>query len=355
MKISNKLFPRLVGIDIGSASIKVVELAKFGKRIDLKNYAHLESATYDGEPFRAFEKETLFLSSERAAEAIKACFESIEVRPKKAVFSLPDFSSFFVSFDLPKMSENELTKAINFHASKYVPIPMNEIILDWQKVETPGGRENKEAQLHILGVAIPKVTMDQYRQVADLVGISNFVLEPEAFSLFRVFAPENGEPLCLIDLGAKSTTLSFGSKSGLQSSHSLDVSSDKMAKVLEREIGLSADQALAYLQTRGLNGDRREVNELLSKTILPLTTAFNESWGSLKKRGFSSTGRPAVLLAGGMAMMPGMKDYLSASLNTTVGIGNPFRGIEYPRSLSPIIQEIGPSFSVAIGTARRNF
>jgi len=210
MKILNKLFPHFLGIDIGSASIKIIEISRSGKKAILKNYAYLESATYGGEPFRSFEKETLSLSTERAAEAIRACFEEAEIKPQKVVFSLPDFSSFFISFDLPIMSGNELTKAINFHASKYVPIPMNEIALDWQQIDSPISKGEKKSNIHILAIAIPKTTMNQYRGVANAVGVSDFVLEPEAFSLFRIFQPKNDEPLCVIDFGAKSTTLSFG-------------------------------------------------------------------------------------------------------------------------------------------------
>jgi len=356
MNVLNKFFPRFIGIDIGSASVKVVELARFGKKTVLKNYAHLESATYDGQPFRAFEKETLFLSSERAAEAIRACFDATEIHPQKVIFSLPDFSSFFVSFELPPMTGSELTKAINFHASKYVPIPMSEIVLDWKKINPSGNRkEEKGEPLHILAVAIPKKTMDQYRYVADLVGVSNFVLEPEAFSLFRIFSSQNGEALCVIDFGAKSTTLSFGDKNGLQSSHSLDVSSDKIVKTLQEKAGLSPEEAMVLLKKEGLTGKQSEIQEIIISALTPMVSAFNESWQSLKKKGNVVEKRPKILIVGGMALIPGLQEYLTGVMNAKVQIGNPFTGLEYPNMLEPIIYEIGPSFSVAIGAARRVF
>ncbi len=356
MKVLNKFFPRFIGIDIGSASVKVIELARFGKKIALKNYAHLESATYDGQPFRAFEKETLFLSSERAAEAIRACFEATEIHPQKVVFSLPDFSSFFVSFELPYMTGSELTKAINFHASKYVPIPMSEIILDWKKIDPAGDKKGgKGDPLHILAVAIPKKTMDQYRYVADLVGVSNFVLEPEAFSLFRIFASQNGESLCVIDFGAKSTTLSFGDKNGLQSSHSLDVSSDKTVKALCEKTELSPEEAMILLKKEGLTGKESEIQEIIISSLSSMVSAFNESWQSIKRKGNVTEKRPKILIVGGMALTPGLPEYLAGVLNTNVQIGNPFTGLEYPNALEPITYEIGPSFSVAIGAARRVF
>jgi len=355
MAILNKLFPHFVGVDVGSTSVKIVEISRFGKKTSLKNYAHLESATYDGKPFRAFEKETLFLEGEQSVAAIQACFDEANIQPQKVVFSLPDFSSFFVTFNLPAMDNNELAKVINFHASKYVPIPMTEIVLDWKKVGPPPSKSDKNKPLHILAVAIPKKTMNQYRQVAEAVGVSNFVLEPEAFSLFRVFAPADDQPLCIIDFGAKSTTLSFGDRYGLQSSHSLDVAVEKIVKTIQEKLEIEPEEARALLNSEGFEAKQPEVARVLTIAMASLTSAFNESWQSLLKREAISDQRPRVLMAGGAARIPGVQDYLRGSLKTKVESANPFAALDYPSILEPVVQEIGPSFSVAVGASLRNF
>ena len=355
MKILNKIFPHFVGIDIGSASIKVMEVNRVGKKVVLKNYVYMESATYEGKPFRSFEKETLFLAIDQSVDAIKACFDAAEMHPHKVVFSLPDFSSFFISFELPLMSGGELTKAINFHASKYVPIPMDEIVLDWKQIGPSPRKKEKKDVLHILAIAIPKTTMDQYRGVANAVGVSNLVLEPEAFSLFRVFAPKDDQPLCIIDFGAKSTTLSFGDKDGLQSSHSLDVAGEKIIEVLKERIDLKEEEARTLLKKSGFLSDQPVVYEILAETMNPLIGAFNESWRAMQKRGSVLDQRPNVILVGGLAGIPGMSDYLKDALNTNIQIGNPMAEIEYPPALGPIIREIGPAFGVAAGASMRVF
>ncbi len=343
-----------VGIDIGSSSVKVVEVSRFRKRVSLKNYAHLESATYGDKPFRAFEKETLFLSYEASSEAIKTCFEAAGISPEKAVFSLPDFSSFFVSFDLPFMSGNELVRAINFHASKYIPVPMSEIILDWKKIGPPPAKGS--GMLHILAVAIPKKTMEQYRQVADFLKIFNFALEPEVFSLFRAFAPHDDNPLCIIDFGAKSTTLSLGDRNGVQSSHSLDVAVEKINRVLREKLKIETEASKKIIVEEGFNTGREEARHILESMISPLINAFNESWQSVQRRGYLiGTQRPQVVLVGGAAKMPGLQGYLASGLNTSVAIGHPFETVGYPAVLKPVMEEIGPSFSVAVGSALRVF
>lgn len=355
MSILNKLFPHFVGIDIGSASIKVVEVSRFGKKVSLRNYAHLESATYEGQPFRAFEKETLFLAGERSVEAIKSCFEAAGIQPQKAIFSLPDFSSFFVTFDLPAMSSGELAKVVNFHASKYVPIPMTEIVLDWKKVGPPASKSDKNKPLHILAVAIPKKTMQQYRKVAESVGVSNFVLEPEAFSLFRVFIPEDDQPLCVIDFGSRSTTLSFGDRYGLQSSHSLDVAREKIVKNISEKLNLEPAAAQELLDQKGFEASEEEVIHALTNAMSSLVSAFNESWRSLRLREVVPDQRPRVLLAGGTTRIPGLQDYIQGALKTKVEVAKPFTKLDYPSILEPAVQDIGPAFSVAVGAALRNF
>lgn len=347
-----KFGSRTVGIDIGGSSVKIVEISRFRKKSTLRNYAFLESAIYDGQPFRAFEQETLFLSSERAAEAARACLAEAGIKPEKVAFSLPDFSSFFVSFDLPPMSGGELVKAINFQASKYIPVPMNEIVLDWQKVGAAQEKSSR-APMHILVVAIPRKTMEQYRKVAELLGAKDFAMEPEAFSLFRVFAPRDDKPICVIDLGAKSTTVSFGDRGGLHSSHSLDVAVEKAEKVLAEKLDVSEEEAQRIIRQEGFSTLREEVRKALTDLFSPLPVAFKESWQTLQRRGTVGNVSPRVLLAGGAAAMPGLPDHLASVLDASVEIGRPFQGVSYPTALKPVAEDIGSAFSVAVGAALR--
>ena len=103
---SFKFLPRSsVGIDIGTSSLKVVELSRWGTRKSLKNYGEIQASMLYDKPFRTFDKNTLTLSSEDIARGVRAICQEAKIETKEAVFSIPDFSSFFTYFELPAMSK----------------------------------------------------------------------------------------------------------------------------------------------------------------------------------------------------------------------------------------------------------
>ena len=84
--------------------------------------------------FYFFNKRTFLPSVENVSTAIKAILEEADIETKEVIFSLPDFSTFFTSLTLPKMTKSELADAVHFEARKHIPIPFNEVVLDWELV-----------------------------------------------------------------------------------------------------------------------------------------------------------------------------------------------------------------------------
>src|SRR3989344_410810 len=130
-----------VGIDIGTAAVKAVELGGWGERRTLKNYGEIKSETLYSTPFRTFEKNTLVLSNKEIARAIQAILKEGNIKSKEAIFSIPDFSSFFTNFQLPPMPKKELPEAVRFEARRHIPVPLSEVAFDWQLIGQPQGKE----------------------------------------------------------------------------------------------------------------------------------------------------------------------------------------------------------------------
>ena len=98
-------FPKkMLGIDIGTASIKVVELSRWGQGKTLENYGEIKSVSLFKEPFRNVEKGNYLLSNYFVSRAVRAVLDEAKIRTKAAIFSIPDFSTFCTSFELPPMS-----------------------------------------------------------------------------------------------------------------------------------------------------------------------------------------------------------------------------------------------------------
>ena len=141
-------FPKkMVGIDVGNASIKVVEISRWGQGMTLENYAEIKSASLYKDSFRNVEKGSYFLS-----RAIRAVLDEAKIKTKDVIFSIPDFSTFCTSFELPPMDASELAGAIYYNAPQYVPLPITETTLDWKLIGgTPG---DKQSTLKIFLIAL---------------------------------------------------------------------------------------------------------------------------------------------------------------------------------------------------------
>ena len=99
------LFPeKFLGIDIGTSSIKMVELSSWAGRKKLENYGEISASVLYKKPFRTADKSSLILSDKDIARAIKAVTEEAGIKSRHVAFSIPDFSTFFTTFELPAMS-----------------------------------------------------------------------------------------------------------------------------------------------------------------------------------------------------------------------------------------------------------
>ena len=121
-----------LGVDVGTSALRVVEMSGWGDRRTLKNYGEIAMRVMYKESFRSFEKSGLILSTNDIGKALRGIFEELRMTEKKAIFSIAYFSSFFTTFELPPMKEEELKDAVRFEARRHVPLPLTEVVLDWQ-------------------------------------------------------------------------------------------------------------------------------------------------------------------------------------------------------------------------------
>jgi len=227
-----------LGIDIGTSSIKMVELGSWGERRKLENYGEIASEVLYEKPFRTFEKSTLLLSSRDISRAISAVIEEAKIKTRKATLSIPDFSSFFTTFELPPMTREELPQAVTYEARRHIPLPLGEVTIDWEVVEGRVSDEKKE-KLKILLVAVPNEVINQYREIANFANLELFALEAEVFGLLRSLIPKDEKRvIALVDIGAQSTTCSIIDKRVLKKSHSFDASGNQLTEQVAKSLSV---------------------------------------------------------------------------------------------------------------------
>jgi type IV pilus assembly protein PilM len=335
-----------LGIDIGASSIKIVEVSGFGKRKKLENYVEFQLPPTTSS-IKTFYGESLLLVSDEVSEILQAIFKKAKIKQKKAIISIPDFSTFFTTFTLPPMTEAEIPQAVEFEARHHIPLPLSEVNFDWQIIEKeevlPG------VKLKILLVAVPNKVLQNYQRMATLAQLEVVGMEAEVFGLIRSSIPKekSQHPVCAVDIGWQSTTISIVEKGSLQISHSFDISGTGLTKALSEKLKIDFKEAEKLKKEYGLDPHREDVSKILCSEVNSLALEIEKVCQDF----YHAEGKKVenLIIAGGTASLFGLKEYLEERVKKKVEIADSFSSLSYPSILRPRLQELGPSFAVAVG------
>jgi len=338
---------KMVGIDIGTASIKIVELSRWGQGKTLENYGQIQSASLYKEPFRSVERGSYLLSNYFVSRAIRSVLEEAKIKTAATIFSIPDFSTFCVSFELPPMTEKEIPDAVYYNAPQYIPLPITETTLDWKLISgTPG---DKKSPLKVLLVAIPNETIQDYQTVAKMAGLELYAVEAEVFGVSRALSSENKKCVCLIDIGVQSTTINIVDKGHLKKSYSFNFAGSQLTFAVASTLGLGNIEAEEIKKQQGLLHSQENVAKTLYLLIDPLLLEVKRFLSDFYLE--SEQDVDEIYLTGGTSNLPGLKEYFQEVLNKKVSVPNCFSNLLYPPILSDGLEKMSPSFSIAVGAA----
>lgn len=345
-------FPRkMLGIDIGTSSIKVVEISRWGEGKTLENYGEIKSTALYKEPAKTFERGGYLLSDFFVSRAIRAVLDEARIKTKAAIFSVPDFSTFCTPIELPPMTEKEIEQAVYYTAPQYIPLPITETTLDWRIIGgTPG---DKNSSLKILLIAIPNQVVQGYQKIARPAGLELYALEAEAPAITRALIRDRKKIICLMDIGVQSTTVNIVDKGVLKKSYSFSFNSNQLTYAVSSALGLSYSQAEELKNKQGLISQNVDLTKTLYLLIDPLLLQIRKISGDF----YQEEGKDIeeIYLTGGAANLPGLKEYFQETFKKNVEIPNCFSDFLYPPILEEKIKEMGPRFSVAVGLALGGF
>lgn len=342
------LSKKCLGIDIGAASIKVVEVSGFGKKKKLENYLEF-NLPVDKTSIKTFHGENLILLSEKVSEILEALLKKAGIKERRAAFSLPDFSTFFTTFSLPPMTEKEIPQAIEFEARHHIPLPLSEVSFDWRIIERkevlPG------VKLKILLVAVPNRVLENYQKMVNLIKVRLKGMEAEVFGLIRTSIPKelSKKPVCLIDIGWQSTNISIVEDKSLLRNHSFDISDNNLTRALSSALNVDLEKAKEIKKKYGLDPKKEEI----VKALLPEINLLASEVEKVCRDFYQTEGKEItdIVLAGGVASLFGLKEYLESRIKKKVQIVDPFSSVSFPAILKPRLKELGPSLAVALGVA----
>lgn len=347
---------QVLGVDLGSSSLKIVQLRKEKNRIVLETYGEIATGPYADLPVG----KNAHLLDAKVREMMRDLMKEAGAKAEEIVVSLPLRSSFVKVISLPIISEEELAEAMPFEARKHIPVPTNEVVLNWlvlpqgefSKSEDEGFVKERKMQ-DVLLVAIHRDTIEKYQNIFQATRLSVKAFEIEIFSYARALLSKELHPSLLIDLGAQSTRFVIVDYGVIRMAHTLDRGSLELTDALSRSLGIEFERAERLKHDTGLSS-RPEHKEIRSVIEPILDNIFSEGARVIseyyKRYGRSVT--KAYLLGGG-SLLSGLQDFAVTRFGIEVRPADPFSKVEYPAFLKETLKNIGPTFATATGAALR--
>jgi len=288
-----------LGIDIGDSSLKMVELRKKGKQIYLSNYAFSENVS--GVNFTKIDDINYL------AQAILKVKAEANIKARRVTASLPTFSVFSSIINLPPTDKKNMDAAVAEEAKKVIPLPVEEMILDWKMV--PGTQQDKEgARVFLTGS--PKKLVRRYIEIFRLAKLELASLETETFSLVRGLMGNDPSTVMIVEIGANSTDLSVVQESIPVLNRSLEICGGTVTAALAEKLGLSFNQAEQFkfdLSASLSDSSKEELPQLIVKALAPVIHEIE-----YMREFFQSNGGgrkiEKVILSGGGALLMNLAD-----------------------------------------------
>lgn len=342
----------VLGLDISSSSIKVVQLRKEGGVAVLETYGEIALGPY-GELDVG---QATNLSVEKSIEALKDLLKESNVTTKDCGVSIP-FSTSLISFiEMPKLEEKELAKMIPIEARKYIPVPISEVQLDWfvipeEDAEYYSGEKNKD-KAHVLLVAIHNQILEKYRSILKGAELNPSFFEIEVFSTVRAAVDRGITPVAILDIGSSVTKIYIVEYGIVKSSNVINKGSQDITVALSKSGSMSFKKAEELKRELGVSGN--DVEHTAQTSLLTIDSLFAEAKKRIltyQREHNKNVGN--IVLTGGGSGLKGIIDIAKKHFDVEVEVANPFSKVKTPAFLENVLLRAGPEFAVAIGLALR--
>jgi len=346
----------VLGVDIGSSAIKIVQIRKKRGRAVLETYGELALGPYGGlEVGQATQ-----LQGDKLIEAIRDILKESKTTTASCGVAVPFASSLITFLTLPPVPEKQIGEVVAIEARKYIPVPLSEVLLDWSvipKEETYASEdENKpeEKKGHdVLAVAIHNDYLNDYQSIISGSGLDPSFYEIEIFSSIRSVLDQGIGTSMIIDMGARSTKLYIVERGVLRASHIINKGSQDITLTLSKALSISVSEAENIKRVYGLRGgpEYKELTEIITINLDYIFYEANATLLSYQKKYAKNVSK--IILTGGGVLLKGFTDLAKISFQTEVVYAHPFDKLETPAFLREEFAQAGPEFAVAIGVALR--
>jgi len=342
----------LLGLDISSAAVKLLEIGRSGDRYRVEAYA-VEPLP----PNSVVEKS---ITDEQAVgEAIRRAISRCGSRVKQAAVAVAGSAVITKVIPMPaNLSEEDMESQIQLEADQYIPYPLEEVNLDFQVL---GRSESDPSKVDVLLAASRSENVDVRVAAAELGGLTVKVVDVEAFATENAFGllsremPDGGagRTIALVDIGATMTTLSVLHDMKIIYAREQVFGGRQLTEEIQRRYGLSYEEAGLAKRQGGLP------DNYVPEVLEPFKEAMSQQVSRSLQFFYSSSQYGQVdhiLIAGGCASIPGVDRVIAERTGVHVSVANPFAHMSVSsRVRSPALANDAPALMIAAGLSMRSF
>ncbi len=344
--------PPLVGIDISSSAVKVLELSKEGEQYRVERYA------VEPLPQNAVVEHAI-TEVEQVAESVERAVKRSGTRLKHAAVAVPAANVITKIIKMPpNLSDQERKMQIEMEADHYIPYPLDEVNLDYQVLESA---EPNPTEVDVIMAACRKEVVDDYLAVIQGRGLTPSVVDIETYAMEHSYAlianhmPGGGmeKTVAIVDVGAMTTTINVMHNNRSVYTRHHTFGGRQLTEEIQRRYGLSYEEAGLAKKQGGLPDNfqtdvLRPFMEAMCQEIMRALQFFYSS------SPFNSVDQ--LLLAGGCAQIPGIDELVAARIGVPAMVANPFANMSISSRIKPqLLSNDAPSLMIACGLALRSF
>jgi type IV pilus assembly protein PilM len=337
----------MVGLNLGKSGFRAVELERKKDEIQVTRYG-------------MFDGHGLNLNSENPTElqnysnALAEFYKDVGFTTSEVAVGLDENNVFMRVIKLPAMSDKELEGSIKFEAEQYIPVPINDVNLSFQRLDFDYKDKSK---IDVQIVAARKTVLSKYVGVLRGAGLVTRTIEPETIALGRLFGDTKDAPVgtLIIEMGFSSSLIIVAYGGYVRFSRSVPIGGEALTRAIQQGVGLDFMQAEEYKKIYGMDPSQVDgkiynaVKPLIDNLIVEINRAsifFTNHYESANIR--------RIILTGGTALMPGLLLYIASNLEYEVELANPLKNIGLSQKLEKnrnMIVQQGPLYSIAFGLA----
>ncbi|MGA0163662.1 MAG: type IV pilus assembly protein PilM [Bdellovibrionota bacterium] len=346
----------LLGLDIGSHSIKVMELKEIKggqwKLVKFGLHRLPAEAIVDG----------AIMNSAAIVEGIRDLIARHKIKSRDVATSISGHSVIIKKITLPAMTEEELAETIQWEAEQYIPFSISDVNIDTQIL----GINEDSAQMEVLLVAAKKDIIQEYAAVVSEAGLKPLIMDVDSFAIENAFdlaeAMSPDEAVALVNIGASLININILNQGVTAFTRDLNMGGNQFTEEIQKQLGVSYEEAEA-LKLGGNIAEAlstteaivpQEVGSILRSTSEAIALEIQRSIDFYLATA-SGVGLSKIVLSGGSAKVPGLIEAIEGTMNVAVEMSDPFRMIQYnPKDFDPdYLNDLSPMSAVVAGLAVR--